>query len=422
MERKAGAQGPQGVTRRVLIAMLLAVLSVGGFLGATPSAQQGVDGVQVKFRQLNWRGAGKSIRVPNSRVATAVFSFDRAAAGQLVGKGGYVNLVIQVPGKSGRQWVVQNLRLRYKDERFLLGSHPSVQFPLPTPNGFRVDQLRYALTVTPAPLAAPPAARLAAAGVEAKPYKVGGLHNGGSERATSLIARVRPFVGHRPLRFDPIEGGGIGVEPATDIEGSTLVPAGELPVINEDPNGCAPAGVARSIQYMTDHQGVLLDGSAQDIYNDLWDNMGTTEENGTATGQDIADGKAQFAGDNGLDIDTQLQENGVGSAGEAIDVLNGGGDVEILINWNGGGGHVGMISSIVENDDGTYTITYVDDPDQEDGVAENEEVVIIVDANGDILEGGDGSIDGLLIETLHSDSAGGGPVLGGDTIHGTGGH
>ena len=120
----------------------------------------------------------------------------------------------------------------------------------------------------------------------------------------------------------------------------------------------------------------------------------------------------------------ELQENGVGSAGEAIDILNGGGDVEILINWTGGGGHVGMISSIVENEDGTYTITYIDDPEQEDGVAENEEVVIVVDANGDILSGGDGSIDGLLIETLHSDPPPpppGGPVLGGGTIHGTGG-
>src|SRR5579872_176309 len=117
MERKAGGQGSQGITRRVLIAMLLAVLSVGGFLGATPtsSAPRGGDGVQVKFKQLNWRGPGKSIRFPNSRVAMAVFSFDRAAAGQLVGKGGFVNLVVQVPGRSGREWVVQNLRLRYKD-------------------------------------------------------------------------------------------------------------------------------------------------------------------------------------------------------------------------------------------------------------------------------------------------------------------
>jgi hypothetical protein len=346
-------------------------------------------------------------------VATAVFSFDRTAAGQLIGKGSFVNLVVQVPGRSGREWVVRNLRLRYKNERFLLGSHPSVQFPLPTPNGFRVEQLRYVLTVTPKPLAAPPAGRLASAGVEAKLYQVGGLRQGGSDRA-DLVSRVRPFVGHRPVKDGVI---GDDDEPVLDVGASTLVPFDDLPAINEGTNGCAPAGVARSIEYMMENQGVFIDYSAQDIYDSLYGNMGTTPANGTATDQDIADGKAQFASDAGLDIDTSLEDNGVGSIGGAMDTLNGGGDVEILISWPGGGGHVGMISSIVDNGDGTYTITYVDDPDQGDGVAENEEVVITVDGNGDIIAGGSGHIDGLLIETLHSDPPpppppGGGPIVG----------
>jgi hypothetical protein len=429
MERTERGPGPRGITRRVLIALLLAMLSVGGFLGATSPAPRSGDGIQVKFKQLNWRGAGKTIRFPNSRVATAVFSFDRTAADQLIGKGSFVNLVVQVPGRSRQEWVVRNLRLRYKDERFLLGSHPSVQFPLPTPNGFRVEQLSYVLTVTPKPLAAPPAGRLASARVEAKLYRVGGLHNGGSDR-TNLVSKVRPFVGHRAVKLDA--KGDEEDEPVLDVGASTLVPASELPAINEGTNGCAPAGVARSIEYMMENQGAFIDSSAQDIYDSLHDNMGTTEQNGTATDQDIADGKGQFASDNDLDIDTSLEENGVGSAGDAMDTLNNGGDVEILISWpeeDGGGGHVAMISSIVDNGDGTYQITYVDDPDQGDGVAENEEVVITVDGNGDIIEGGAGHIDGLLIETLHTDPPPpppppppGGPVVGGGHTTVPGGH
>jgi hypothetical protein len=207
-----------------------------------------------------------------------------------------------------------------------------------------------------------------------------------------------------------------------DVGASTLVPAADLPAINEGTNGCAPAGVARSIEYMMENQGVSIDYSAQDIYDSLYGNMGTTAANGTATAQDIADGKAQFASDTGLDIDTSLEENGVGSIGDAMDTLNGGGDVEILIIWPDGSGHVAMISSIIDNGDGTYTITYVDDPDQGDGVAENEEVTITVDSDGNIIAGGSGHIHGLLIETLHSDPppppppGGGGPIVGsGDT-------
>jgi hypothetical protein len=397
MERNERVPGSQGITRRVLIGLLLAMLSVGGFLGATSSAPRSSDGIQVRFQQLNWRGVGKTIRVPNSRVATAVFSFDRAAAGQLIGKGGFINLVVQVPGSSGREWVVQNLRLRYKNERFLLGSHPSVQFPLPTPNGFRVAQLRYALTVTPRPLAAPPAGSLAPAGVEAKLYQVGGLRHGGSDRA-DLVPKVRPFIGHLPLKLDP---GGDDEVPVLDVGASTLVPAGDLPVISEDPNGCAPAGVARSIQYMLDQQEVSIDSTAQEIYESLYENMGTTADDGT-TDPNLVSGKAQFASDNDLDIDTSLEEDGIGSIGGAMDTLNGGGDVELLISWEEGGGHVAMIASIVDNGDGTYQITYVDDPDQEDGVPENEEVVITVDGDGNITAGGSGHIDGLVIETLHS--------------------
>jgi hypothetical protein len=425
MERNESVLGQRGITRRVLIALLLAVLSVGGFLGATSSAPRSGDGIQVKFKQLNWRGTGKTVRFPNSRVATAVFSFDRTAADQLIGKGSFINLVVQVPGRSGREWVVQNLRLRYKNERFLLGSHPSVQFPLPTPNGFRVEQLSYVLTVTPKPLGAPPAGRLASAGVEAKLYRVGGLRNGGSDQA-DLVSKVRPFVGHRLMK-NGLEGSDVEDEdePVLDVGASTLVPVADLPEINEGTNGCAPAAVARSIEYMLENQDVFIDYSAQDIYDSLYGNMGTSALSGTAD-QDIADGKAQFASDNDLDIDTSLTDDGVDSIGDAMDTLNGGGDVELLISWTGGGGHAAMIVSIIDNGDGTYQITYIDDPDQGDGVAENEEVVITVDSNGNILSGGSGHVDGLLIETLHSNPPPPpppvGPITGGGHTTVPGGH
>jgi hypothetical protein len=57
-----------------------------------------------------------------------------------------------------------------------------------------------------------------------------------------------------------------------------------------------------------------------------------------------------------------------------------------------------MVTSITDNGDGTYTITYVDDPNQGDGQAENEEHTITVNADGSFPGG---QVDGFLTETLN---------------------
>jgi hypothetical protein len=379
------------VTRRVVIGVLLALLAFGLLIGASRPAPQD-DGIQVTFKQLNWLGPGKTVRFPASRVAVAELAFNSSATDKLIGQGSFVNLVIQVPGRAGREWVVQNLFLRYEDESFLLGSNPSVQFPLPTPNAVRVRQLGYQLAVTPEPLAEAPSGSLSRARVEPMDYQVGGFVNGGSEKSDFPL-RIRPWVGVRPDR----EGKLVMAMQQASIK---IAPANVV-AINEGMNGCAPAGVARSIQYMLDNQGTKLGISAQDIYNELYGDMGTTAANGTASGQAIANGKGQFTGNHNLNINTNLSMNGIGNIGNAMNTLNGGGDVEVLITWPDGSGHVAMITSIVSLPGGGYQITYVDDPTQGDGVAQNEQVTITVDGTGKLTSGGTGSIVGLLTETLN---------------------
>jgi hypothetical protein len=380
------------VTRRLVIGALLALLAFGLLIGAGRPAPQD-DGIQVTFKQLNWLGPGKTVRFPSSRVAVAELAFNSSATDKLVGQGSFVNLVIQVPGRAGREWVVQNLFLRYEDENFLLGSNPSVQFPLPTPNAVRVPRLSYHLSVTPEPLAVAPSGSLLQARVASMNYQVGGLVNGGSDKS-SYPLQVRPWVGIQPSE-DKI------VAQQQMQTAAIKVPAGNVVAINEGTNGCAPAGVARSIQYMLDNQGTHLGISAQDIYNELYGDMGTTAANGTASGQAIANGKGQFTGNHNLNINTNLSMAGIGNIGGAMNTLNGGGDVEVLIQWPNGSGHVAMITSIVALPGGGYQITYVDDPTQGDGVAQNEQVTITVDGNGNLTSGGTGSIVGLLTETLN---------------------
>ncbi|HYU32641.1 MAG TPA: hypothetical protein VEW48_10805 [Thermoanaerobaculia bacterium] len=332
-------------------------------------------GVRVEFAQLNWLGEGGKAGFPQSRVGTAEFSFGPEAGPLVAGNGAFINVVTQVPGGT-RSWAVRNLFVRYPSAAHMEGSHPSVQFSLTTPNGLRVSSLSYSLSVTASPLNAAPSSPLAFAPVALENYHTGGFNGGGS--GLSL----------RPLTIGPWIG------PAVIPRGPTAttdVPADGIPPVDEGTNGCAPGSVARSIAYMTG------DEDAQDIYDDLYDDMGTTEEDGTQI-DNIVKGKAAYAEANGLDITTDLNSDGIDSIGDAMDTLDKGGDVEILIGWDEGGGHAAMVTSITDNGDGTYTITYVDDPNQGDGKGENEEHTITVNADGS-FDGG--TVIGFITETLN---------------------
>jgi hypothetical protein len=332
-------------------------------------------GVRVEFAQLNWLGEGDKAGFPQSRVGTAEFSFDPAAAPLVAGDGAFINIVTRVPGGT-RSWAVHNLFVRYPSAAHMEGSHPSVQFSLTTPNGLRVPSLSYSMSVTASPLKVAPSSPLAFAPVALESYHTGGFNGGGSGLSLRPLI-IGPWIG--PILIPS------GRTATTDV------PADDIPAVDEDTNGCAPGSVARSIAYMTGDENV------QDIYDDLYDDMGTTEEGGT-TDDNIVEGKAAYAEANGLDITTDLNSDGLGSIGDAMDTLEKGGDVEILISWDGGGGHAAMVTSITDNGDGTYTITYVDDPNQGDGQAENEEHTITVNADGS-FDGG--QVDGFVTETLN---------------------
>jgi hypothetical protein len=355
-----------------LLAMLALAAAPPTSVDPVPTDQ--LSGVHVEFAQLNWLGEGGEPGFPQSRVGTAEFSFGPAAAPLVAGDGAFINIVTQVPGGT-RSWAVRNLFVRYPSAAHMAGSHPSVQFSLTTPNGLRVPSLSYAMRVTASPLNLPPSGTFAFSPVALENYLTGGRHGGGSGQSLRPLT-IGPWIG-----FPKIPAG----ETTT-----TSVPVDDIPEVNEDPGGCAPGSVARSIAYMTGAD------DAQDIYEDLYEDMGTTEE-GTDD-QDIVDGKAAYAEENGLDITTDLNLDGLGSIEDAIDTLGDGGDVEILITWDDGTGHAAMVTSITDNGDGTYTITYVDDPDQTDNEPGNEEHTITVNADGS-FDGG--QVDGFITETLN---------------------
>jgi len=169
--------------------------------------------------------------------------------------------------------------------------------------------------------------------------------------------------------------------------------ADEIPAVDEDDNGCAPASAARSVAYLGAAHGFAT-GDVQDIYDDLYDNM-DTDATGTSD-DDMLSGKDKYAGDSGLPIESELVY-GMEHLDDVMDAINDGADVEILISWDPNGGHAAMITSITKFADGSYEITYVDDPTQGDDEAENEEHTIHVKPDGS-FQGG--RVDGFMIERV----------------------
>ena len=70
---------------------------------------------------------------------------------------------------------------------------------------------------------------------------------------------------------------------------------------------------------------------------------------------------------------------------------------DLLLALDSPGGHTAMVTRIVKLDDGSYEITYIDDPQQGDGEAENVETTIVVGPDGAFLGG---QVDTLLLEQV----------------------
>jgi hypothetical protein len=163
-----------------------------------------------------------------------------------------------------------------------------------------------------------------------------------------------------------------------------------IPAVNENVNGCAPGSAARSIKYLG------LDGarSAQDVYNVLYGTMGTTLAFGTTRGN-FQTGKNNYTDANGnpLPVTTTQVFNSPAAFQQAIDALNRGADVEIMINWGPGlGGHAAFVKKIIaiKTPGGAitgYVITYIDDANQADGQPGSNLHQITVNGAGMILNG-----------------------------------
>ncbi|MCK4873063.1 MAG: hypothetical protein KAS72_10090 [Phycisphaerales bacterium] len=336
------------------------------------------------FQQLNWMDANGMDLIPFSRVCEmdldpqSTDPFDQQFLE--VNGGGWVNVVIQMPGDPDYHWVVQNLYICYPNEEYMDTSSPSVQFGLPIPNGVYVEGLFFDMRVTPEALEYFEPMPDMYIFLEHIDYHAGGF-NGGGTGVSTIPWEIGGWIGPDPFCFWPVR------------EAQILISVGQLHAVDEGPNGCAPASAARSIKYLGDTNGFTTD-NVQDVYDDLHGTMETNPASGTSD-DNMRDGKKQYTTANGLPITTTMGYGFAGMIDGIMDALDEGADVEILIAWNGNGGHAAMVTGVTAHADGSYTITYVDDPNQGDGQAENEEHTIHVNPDGSFAGG---QVDGFMVE------------------------
>jgi hypothetical protein len=407
-----------GIGRVALLLVAAALLTAGaGWAGNFVSIG---NGISVRFEQLNFLpdSSGGS-PIENSSVGQADLAFDSTATELLGPSGGaYLNLYTSVNG-GAYQLEVQDLFVEFDSSAQMLAMVPTVQFELGVADGSPISSVTFQASLTPTPQGGgvqpppppPPPGSPSPTMPSPSPGAAAAPATGLSGVGSVTIGKAVPPLAGQPVyttNVTPLNyvvggfnGGGSGARPQVGVWGGNgalnarpIAWGGAafnlIPAIDEDLMGCAPAGVARSIAYMTALKG-RQGPAAQNIYQGLYNAMGTGA-NGT-TGQNMVNGKANYAANNGLNINT-----GFVNANQAMNILANGGDVEINIGWQGGG-HVAMIVQIVLYSNGIYQITYVDDGTQGDGQANNTVHTILVNANGQIL-GTNAWVSGLLGETM----------------------
>ncbi|MBI5396908.1 MAG: hypothetical protein HZA91_16555 [Verrucomicrobia bacterium] len=379
---------------RPLLSLVVALVLIGAHL-TSPAARALI----VSFDQLDWLSDAGGYSSQNSDFGQANLLFSPGDIGSFTFNPGdssyygFMNVVTDTSsfGGSPSNWAVQNLPLRFDSASGFNGRiSDSVWFDLTTGAGTDVPSLNYNLSITSAPLGAPFFGPMTPISVNTTSALFGGLDG---------TTGFDPFSGGTGQAAPPPAQNFVGAAVGQAIStGATI--AGTLtniPSVNEATNACAPGSAARSLVYLRQQMGINETNSAQTIYNSLTQSMATTVAGGTSVSNFMA-GKQAYTTANGLPV-TTTQTNSIPAAIQALRSTN---DVEIMIWWgrNAGGtnlgGHAAMVTGIIAITNAAgqvtgYTISYIDDAIQGDGIATNNQHILQVNTNGTFAGFGTGA-------------------------------
>lgn len=360
----------------------------------------------MEFQQLDWLSDSGGYNSLNSDFGRASVLFSPADIGSFnfnPGDGsyyGYLNVVTTVSGGTPNNWAVQNLPLRF-DSAASFGGRlaDSVWFDLTISSGTDVSSLFYDLNVSPVPLASPGFSATLLSTVANSDVLFGGLDGTtGFDTFTGGTGQSAPPDAQNYI--------GAAVGNAIGAGGAVSGSLTNIPAVNEATNACAPGSAARSLVYLRNQTGVAVTGTPQQIYGQLTNAMNTTVAGGTSVSNFLA-GKRAYTTTNGLPI-TTIQSNSIPAALQALRSTN---DVEVMIWWgrNGAGasmgGHAAMVTGLIPITNAAgqitgYTMTYIDDSIQGDGIASNNMNTLQIGTNGTFAGFGTGAqLIGFQIET-----------------------
>ncbi|MBN2534869.1 MAG: hypothetical protein JXB88_18455 [Spirochaetales bacterium] len=338
----------------------------------------GVDAYVVQFDWVLSAGG----KIVNSRVGEARFTVTPGDIKYIQeNNGAFINMAIDCDAVPGPIWIVQNMYVPNDDT--LPEIQTGAMFGMGS-SGNSWENAFISVILSDEPfdfgshLSSCTCTLFSATSIIHEDYLTGGMDGGSGD--SSIPAVITVWKG-----FDA----DADATDWTPVSIGIVSSEGSIPAIDEGPNECAPAAIARSIAYMASLNDEPVD-SPQDIKDDLADEMGTTSS-GTQK-NNIIPGKNDYTDSEDLPVDSSESTN----IDTAINTLNNGGDVEIMISWTGGGGHAAMVVKIVKYADGSASITFVDDASQGNNQANNDSHTIHVNPDGSFEHG---EIIGFIIES-----------------------
>ena len=387
--------------------------------------QSSAGALQLSFEQIDWGDGLGGYNAQNSDWGRANLLFEPWDNIDLPPDGsggfyGFVNIVTLVPAVGTPNWAVQNVPFTFASAADLADRLPDgLTFDLGVDTGSFVPELGYALSIDAAPVPLIPSySEFYAFAFDPSVFVLDAVEVfGGLDDSLSNPAFTGGSEQAAPPEAQNMVGAGVGqlIGAAARIVGKET----DVPAIDEDVNGCAPASAARSLHYMKQFHPTLSDAlgslTPQETYDELlW--MMDTQTGERARGTRYADfesGKDPFDEImlGGGVVQTHQTGNSSSDFDDAKNAIANLGDVEVMIYYgkNGAGqslgGHAAFVSQITKITDAAgnvtgYKVDIIDDRPQGDGIASNKKTTLIVTAAGDLQGYGTGAtIKGFQIET-----------------------
>lgn len=347
-------------------------------------AQQGLPDVSIsQLHEINAIGQTAEY----TRMGRVELSFTSDDEAFLRSQGGrFFNLSIYNNATQNVEWVVRNAFISAPNMPWLTAHQPGYEFGLSNElaNGLPWTLTIYGYSLSATPLATPTYDHIGWMTPQTETYARTGRNTDDCADATAFeYESIGPWIG--TLASDPPKFGNLPV------------PISFLTPIDEFHGECAPAAVARSIDYMARLNGQAPPLAPQLLSDLLALVMYTTPECGTFD-EDLLLGKCDFVEAAGLPICTQMVYGwNPAAAASVAQLLDAGCDIEVLFDGPPERmGHVAMLTSITYTASGNALVGTVDDAKQGDGVASNDQHVVAVDPSGKCNNGY--KIDGFLIE------------------------